>query len=145
MTLLLITCSIYVLLLFQQHRINACPSICSCHGPNVDCSNRGLQTIPSGIPRNVFKLELQFNNLSIIRKDDLKTLRQLRILNLQDNQIHTIDTDAFRDLISLEKLRLNGNKLNHLADGTFASLKQLQRLYAIDFISRIKREKRNHQ
>ncbi len=41
--------------------------------------------------------------------------------------------------------RLNGNKLNHLADGTFASLKQLQRLYAIDFISRIKREKRNHQ
>ncbi|CAF1267962.1 unnamed protein product, partial [Adineta ricciae] len=72
--------------------------------------------------------ELQFNNLSIIRKDDLKSLRQLRILNLQDNQLHTIDSDAFRDLISLEKLRLNGNKLNHLTDGTFASLKQLQRL-----------------
>ncbi|CAF1126727.1 unnamed protein product [Rotaria sordida] len=128
MTLLLLTCSIYVLLLFQSHIIGACPSVCSCHGPNVDCSNRGLQTIPAGIPRNVFKLELQFNNLSIIRKDDFKAFRQLRILNLQDNQIHTIDTDAFRDLISLEKLRLNGNKLNHLADGTFASLKQLQRL-----------------
>ncbi|UJR37599.1 hypothetical protein I4U23_030296 [Adineta vaga] len=128
MTLLLLTCSIYVLLLLQQHITDACPTVCSCHGPNVDCSNRGLQTLPSGIPRNVFKLELQFNNLSIIRKDDLKALRQLRILNLQDNQIHTIDTDAFRDLISLEKLRLNGNKLNHLTDGTFSSLKQLQRL-----------------
>ncbi|CAF0996665.1 unnamed protein product [Adineta steineri] len=74
------------------------------------------------------EVELQFNNLSIIRKDDFKVLRQLRILNLQDNQIHTIDTDAFRDLTSLEKLRLNGNKLNHLVDGTFGSLKQLQRL-----------------
>ncbi|CAF3549950.1 unnamed protein product [Adineta steineri] len=128
MTLLLLSCSIYILLLFQQHITSACPPVCSCHGPNVDCSNRGLQTIPSGIPRNVFKLELQFNNLSIIRKDDFKVLRQLRILNLQDNQIHTIDTDAFRDLTSLEKLRLNGNKLNHLVDGTFGSLKQLQRL-----------------
>jgi hypothetical protein len=37
--------------------------------------------------------------------------------------------------------RLNGNKLNHLADGTFASLKQLQRLYAIPFNSRIQQKK----
>ncbi|CAF0793366.1 unnamed protein product [Didymodactylos carnosus] len=86
----------------------------------------------NSIDRNISKLlllkELQFNNLSIIRKDDLKSLRQLRILNLQDNQIHTIDGESFRDLILLEKLRLNSNKLNHILDGTFSALKQLQRL-----------------
>ncbi|CAF3725088.1 unnamed protein product [Rotaria sordida] len=128
MIIFLLSYSIYILLLFQQHIINACPSVCLCHGPNVDCSNRSLHIIPSGIPKNIFKLDLQLNNLSIIRKDDFKAFRQLRILNLQDNQIHTIDIDAFRDLISLQKLRLNGNKLNHVTDGTLITLKQLQRL-----------------
>ncbi|CAF1141757.1 unnamed protein product [Rotaria sp. Silwood1] len=128
MIIFLLSYSIYILLLFQQHIINACPSVCLCHGPNVDCSNRALHIIPSGISKNVFKLDLQWNNLSIIGKDDFKGFRQLRILNLQDNQIHTIDIDAFRDLISLQKLRLNGNKLNHFTDGTFITLKQLQRL-----------------
>ncbi|CAF4205393.1 unnamed protein product [Rotaria socialis] len=129
MILFLLSYSFYILLLFQQSIIiNACPSVCLCNGPNVDCSNRGLQTIPYGIPKNIFKLDLQLNNLSIIRKDDFKGFRQLRILNIQDNQIHTIDIDAFRELTSLQKLRLNGNKLNHFADGTFITLKQLQRL-----------------
>ncbi|CAF0996746.1 unnamed protein product [Adineta ricciae] len=117
-----------IILFFQLQFINACPSMCSCQGTIVDCSNRNLQVIPSEIPKNVFKLDLQFNNISIIRKDDFKAFRQLRVLNLQDNQIHTIDTDAFRDLTSLEKLRLNGNKVNHFADGMFNTLKQLQRL-----------------
>ncbi|CAF4169366.1 unnamed protein product, partial [Rotaria sp. Silwood2] len=79
MIIFLLSYSIYILLLFQQNTINACPSVCLCHGPNIDCSNRGLHIIPSGIPKNVFKL------------------------NLQDNQIHTINIDAFRDLISLQK------------------------------------------
>ena len=56
MTLVLLTYSIYIVLLFQQHIINACPSVCSCRGANVDCSNRSLQKIPSGIPRDVYKL-----------------------------------------------------------------------------------------
>ncbi|CAF0793384.1 unnamed protein product [Didymodactylos carnosus] len=53
--ILLLTC-IYILLNILPQSIEACPNECTCHGPNVDCSNRGLQQIPLGIPRNVFKL-----------------------------------------------------------------------------------------
>ncbi len=56
MTLVFLSYGIYVILLFQQHIIHACPSVCSCRGANIDCSNRGLQIIPSGIPRDVYKL-----------------------------------------------------------------------------------------
>lgn len=45
-----------ILLFFQQYIINACPSVCLCRGFIVDCSNRNLQEIPSGIPKNVLKL-----------------------------------------------------------------------------------------
>ncbi|CAF1173091.1 unnamed protein product [Didymodactylos carnosus] len=69
--------------------------------------------------------ELQFNNLSIIRKDDFKLLRQLRILNLQDNQIHTIDGESFRDLVSLEKLDLSSNRLRAVNQGMFQGLVEI--------------------
>ncbi|CAF1204795.1 unnamed protein product [Adineta steineri] len=128
MTLILFSSIIFIIVSFQLYFIDACPSVCLCHGVHIDCSNRNLQIIPSGIPKNVFKLDLQFNNLSIIRKDDLKGFRQLRILNLQDNQIHTIDTDAFKDLLSLEKLDLSSNRLRVIKMGMLQGLQDLHNL-----------------
>ena len=56
MTLLRFFFHIVVITLCSASIVSACPSVCSCYGSNVDCSNRGLQSIPAGVPRYVFKL-----------------------------------------------------------------------------------------
>ena len=36
--------------------LGECPHVCSCYGTRVDCTNRDLQEIPSGIPEDVERL-----------------------------------------------------------------------------------------
>ena len=36
--------------------LGECPQVCSCYGTRVDCTNRDLQEIPSGIPEDVERL-----------------------------------------------------------------------------------------
>ncbi|VDK74303.1 unnamed protein product [Onchocerca ochengi] len=46
----------------------------------VICTGQGLLRIPSRIPPDTVRLDLQENKISEIRKNDLKALRRLKIL-----------------------------------------------------------------
>ena len=54
----LITAIVAVILLVGV--ASSCPSVCSCSnhsvGVNVDCSNRGLYSIPTDLPNNTYDL-----------------------------------------------------------------------------------------
>ena len=54
----LITTLVVVILLVGV--VSSCPSVCSCtdtsDGVNVDCKNRGLDSIPTDLPKNTYTL-----------------------------------------------------------------------------------------
>ncbi|XP_070490339.1 protein slit isoform X1 [Chironomus tepperi] len=105
-----------------------CPRLCTCNGHTVDCSHRGLSSVPRKIPLETERLDLQGNNITIIYETDFINLSKLRILQLTDNQLHTIEKDAFADLTGLERLRLNNNKIKALPDNLLASMTSLVRV-----------------
>ncbi|EPB67405.1 hypothetical protein ANCCEY_13503 [Ancylostoma ceylanicum] len=72
--------------------------------------------------------DLQENRISVIRRNDLRHLKQLKILQLMDNHVHSIEEGAFSELEALERLRLNRNRLRLLPDKIFAENKNLHRL-----------------
>ncbi|KAK6765982.1 hypothetical protein RB195_025724 [Necator americanus] len=106
----------------------ACPIRCSCSTNTVICTGLNLTKIPSGIPFGTHRLDLQENRIAVIRRDDLRHLKQLKILQLMDNHIHSIEEGAFSELEALERLRLNRNRLRLLPDKIFAENKNLHRL-----------------
>ncbi|CAL1526459.1 unnamed protein product [Lymnaea stagnalis] len=106
-----------------------CPRECDCRSRGfVDCSFRNLNYVPRGIPKNVQRLDLQGNNLTVIRKSDFQGFGHLRILQLLDNQIQSVEKGAFQDLTSMIRLRLDRNELRSLPDLLFASMTKLERL-----------------
>ncbi|CAG0886312.1 unnamed protein product [Cyprideis torosa] len=119
---------LYGLITFSADgRAHPCPPQCECVGRTVDCSYRGLRSVPEGIPNDAEKIELQGNNLTAILVSDFRHLKKLRSLTLMDNQIHTVESGAFEGLISLERLRLSHNRLGRF-DGLIAGAKKLRRL-----------------
>ena len=49
-----------VAVIFLIGVVSSCPSVCSCtdnaNGPYVDCSGRGLDSIPTDLPNNTYYL-----------------------------------------------------------------------------------------
>ncbi|XP_050396315.1 slit homolog 2 protein [Patella vulgata] len=107
---------------------NSCPRSCQCHHKTIDCSFRNLFHVPKDMARDAEKIDLQGNNITIIRRADFQGMKQLRILQLLDNQIYTIEKGAFVDVISMMRLRLDRNNLVSLPDLLFSSMTDLVRL-----------------
>ncbi|XP_052772750.1 protein slit-like isoform X2 [Mya arenaria] len=105
-----------------------CPLECTCTRSRMDCSFKHIRSIPTPIPPSIKKLDLQGNEISIIKTNDFKGLRHLRSLNLMKNQIQTIERGAFDDLSAMKRLRLDRNQLKHIPDLLFANMPDLQRL-----------------
>ncbi|KAJ8025760.1 Slit-like 2 protein [Holothuria leucospilota] len=105
-----------------------CHRSCSCYGNVMDCRDRGLQDVPSGIPSSVERLYLSGNNISEIRRGDFTGLRALRVITLSDNAIVSIERGAFHGLVSLERLRLNNNRLQNLPELLFSKMGSLYTL-----------------
>ncbi|KAK3600848.1 hypothetical protein CHS0354_014213 [Potamilus streckersoni] len=107
----------------------SCPRECSCSKKKaVDCTNRGLFYVPVGIPLDTSRLDLQGNNITVIRRNDFRGLRQLRILHLLKNNIRSIERGSFQDLVAMERLRLDRNQMSHIPDLLFANMPNLERL-----------------
>ncbi|KAJ8316826.1 hypothetical protein KUTeg_004730 [Tegillarca granosa] len=114
--------------------VNSCPTECVCQRRTVDCSYRKLSYVPQNIPLDTNRLELQGNNITVIRQTDFQGLRNLRILQLLENSIHTVESGAFDDLVEMERLRIDRNKLTALPDMLFSSMPNLQRLVKNDYV-----------
>ncbi|XP_053576365.1 leucine-rich repeat-containing G-protein coupled receptor 4 [Bombina bombina] len=134
-----------------------CPAPCHCDGDGaVDCSGRGLVTVPEGVstfthsldismnnitklPEGAFKgfpyleeLRLAGNDLSFIHSMALSGLKELRVLTLQNNQLKTVPSDALKGLGALQSLRLDANHIVTVPDESFEGLSQLRHLWLDD-------------
>ncbi|XP_048031891.1 slit homolog 3 protein isoform X1 [Megalobrama amblycephala] len=128
-----------------------CPDSCTCSDTVVRCSNRGLRSLPKGIPKDTTELYLEGNLLTSVPKE-LPNLKQLTLLDLSNNsisllapltfsnmtqlatlilsynQIRCVPVHAFDGLRSLRLLTLHGNDLSTIPEGAFSHLTSLSHL-----------------
>ncbi|XP_053487014.1 slit homolog 3 protein [Ictalurus furcatus] len=128
-----------------------CPDPCTCSDTVVRCSNRGLRSLPKGIPKDTTELYLEGNLLTSVPKE-LSNLKQLLLVDLSNNsvssltpfifsnmtqlstlilsynQIRCVPVHAFDGLRSLRLLTLHGNDLSTIPEGAFNHLTSLSHL-----------------
>ena len=112
-----------------------CPRDCFCepHSRNVHCTNKGLMTIPEGIPEDTVELILNQNtflNPDLTRRN-FTGLVKLQKLYMSRCGIATIAVDTFADLTDLVWLDISGNMITFIADHTFRGL-HLKHLFIND-------------
>lgn len=106
-----------------------CPKHCQCYKTTVRCMFQRLQKIPKDIPQTTTTLDLRFNRIKAVNRDDLENVTRLKILLLNNNEIETIDDFALVNLRQLHTLHLNRNKLQKLTENTLAGAENLQNLF----------------
>nr|ABB59073.1 variable lymphocyte receptor A [Eptatretus stoutii] len=104
--------------------------VCTCNDQtkNVDCSGKMLTAIPSNIPTDTDRLELDLNKLSSLPRTAFHGLNKLTNLNLWGNELQTLPPGVFDHLVTLETLGLSNNELKSLPPGIFDKLTKLTRL-----------------
>uniref|UniRef100_A0A7N6B4W0 Slit homolog 1 protein n=1 Tax=Anabas testudineus TaxID=64144 RepID=A0A7N6B4W0_ANATE len=104
-----------------------CPSQCTCMDTVVRCSNKHLQALPRGLPRNVTELYLDGNQLTSVPKE-LATFKYLQLVILSYNSLRCIPPLALSGLRSLRLLSLHGNDISELQQGIFSDVTSLSHL-----------------
>uniref|UniRef100_A0A665UXQ9 Wu:fc23c09 n=1 Tax=Echeneis naucrates TaxID=173247 RepID=A0A665UXQ9_ECHNA len=91
---------------FPYFMENYCPPECVCYGRVVQCSDKGVDRVPYGIPYNA------------------------RYILLMNNYINMIQLDLLNEYVSMEFLVLSNNRLTDGAiEGAFGGVPALKRLY----------------
>uniref|UniRef100_A0A671XZL9 Slit homolog 3 (Drosophila) n=1 Tax=Sparus aurata TaxID=8175 RepID=A0A671XZL9_SPAAU len=90
---------------------SGCPDVCTCSDGVVRCSNRGLHSLPKGIPKDTTELILSYNQIRCIPVHAFDGLKALRLLTLHGNDLSTIPEGAFNHLTALSHLALGANPL----------------------------------
>uniref|UniRef100_A0A8K9VEX9 Leucine rich repeats and transmembrane domains 2 n=1 Tax=Oncorhynchus mykiss TaxID=8022 RepID=A0A8K9VEX9_ONCMY len=122
----------------------ACPPTCFCNATDVDCSGRGLLSMPalthlpvsartlllpnnhlSSLGPGSFRLDLSNNYLDNLPPALFKDLGNLSDLTLHNNSLRALDRDLFQGLVGLRKLDVS---LNGLSDIPLGLLDELQGL-----------------
>nr|ABB21108.1 variable lymphocyte receptor A [Eptatretus stoutii] len=101
--------------------------VCTCNDntKSVDCSSKGLTAIPSNIPTDTDRLELDYNKLSSLPNKAFHNLNKLTFLSLGTNQLQTLPPGVFDHLVELDELHLNYNQLKSLPSGIFDKLTKI--------------------
>ncbi|KAA0722242.1 Matrix-remodeling-associated protein 5 [Triplophysa tibetana] len=109
--------------------VRCCPRACTCQQPTeVHCTFRSLLTVPAGVPKQVERMNLGFNTIS---------LTSLRILQLEGNQLQQLHSATFCTfsilghfpVSSLKQLHLSDNLLTTLSQRMFAGMPYLENLF----------------
>ncbi|XP_067848065.1 leucine-rich repeat transmembrane protein FLRT2 [Heptranchias perlo] len=130
-----------------------CPSECRCDKKFVYCNDRGLTSVPAGIPEGAAILYLQnnvINNagfpLDLRNVLSVQTVylygneldefpvnlpKNVKELHLQENNIQTVSREALGQLQKLEKLHLDDNSISTVGieDGAFREAANLKLLF----------------
>ncbi len=97
---------------------------------NVDCSRRGLTSVPENLPRWTVHLDLHGNDIKEVHPNtSVKFPCNITHLDLSDNDLQILDPEAFGCLHLLETLNLAGNKLclpTGYPEGVFRDLTALR-------------------
>nr|XP_015216979.1 PREDICTED: toll-like receptor 8 [Lepisosteus oculatus] len=95
----------------------------------LDISYNKLNKIPStvyaSLPQNISKLCLSHNELTCFDWEELKHLRQLKVLDLQHNKLTKVSADLTNYTKTLQILNLSYNRITHLFDGFLRGAKSL--------------------
>lgn len=102
-----------------------CPEQCTCVETVVRCSNRGLRTLPKGMPKDVTELYLEGNHLTAVPKE-LSTFRQLTLIDLSNNSISMLTNHTFSNMSHLSTLILSYNRLRCIPVHAFNGLRSLR-------------------
>ena len=86
----------------------------TCSSLNMRNQNPKLTKVSSGLPTNIIKLDLAFNEISELGADNFTGMTSMEELNLEANVIAHIDDLAFLSCLSLTNLNLRNNKIVHM-------------------------------
>ncbi|KAL0967208.1 hypothetical protein UPYG_G00249190 [Umbra pygmaea] len=107
-----------------------CPPSCLCNATEVDCSGRGLRSMPAlaHLPVSTRILLLPNNRLSSLGAGAFSNLTSLERLDLSHNYLDNLPAGLFRDLVNLSQLTLHNNSLTALDRDLFQGLAGLRKL-----------------
>lgn len=80
----------------------------------ADCKGLRLDNVPITLPDSLEELDLSFNTIQVIRKEDFSRLSHLRVLKINFNNISLIMDDAFQGNPLLEELSLFNNSMREI-------------------------------
>lgn len=112
----------------------ACPSQCICKWKNgkryVECLDKDLKQIPSGLDPETQVLDFTGNDLQFLSKEIFQKsgLIELQKIYLQSCRIHNIDNYAFKGVANLVELDLSNNHLSVIPTPNFIYFPSLMRL-----------------
>ncbi|XP_076334736.1 leucine-rich repeat neuronal protein 1-like [Tachypleus tridentatus] len=110
----------------------SCPVTCNCLLLIVNCSSRGLLSLPAEIPLKTESLLVSENQITNF-DNKMPFLPRLLELNLSNNQIKQLGRiSIFQNLTELRLLDLSKNKFRSLFNGVFCSLHKLETLIIAD-------------
>ncbi|XP_047189662.1 slit homolog 1 protein-like isoform X2 [Scophthalmus maximus] len=104
-----------------------CPNQCTCMDTVVRCSNKHLQGLPRGLPRNVTELYLDGNQFTSVPKD-LASFKYLQLVDLSNNKISSLSDDSFSNMSQLTTLILSYNSLRCIPPLALGGLRSLRLL-----------------
>lgn len=111
-----------------------CPAVCSCKWKGgrrtVECADRALITVPTGVDPDTQVLDLSGNNLQILPNETFARagLANLQKVYLRNCRIGQIDETAFRGLTNLVELDLSNNLLTAVPSHVFRDVPYLRDL-----------------
>ncbi len=106
---------------------SACPSFCSCvrRATVVSCRGHYLNAVPP-LPFNAEFLDLDHNDISIVRNHTFDDSPNIRVVSLESNGIIHLEAAAFVSLSNLEVLRLGNNRISQLPKNIFYHNRNLE-------------------
>ncbi|XP_051867008.1 leucine-rich repeat transmembrane protein FLRT3 [Pristis pectinata] len=140
-------------LMMQSVTVGSCPSVCRCDRGFVYCNDRGLTSIPTGIPEDSTTLFLQNNQiknagiprelLNLVKVETIYLYRNsldefptnipkyIKELHLQENNIRAISLDSLSKIPYLERLHLDDNSVSAVSieEGAFRDSKYLRLIF----------------
>ncbi|KAG5267554.1 hypothetical protein AALO_G00223020 [Alosa alosa] len=104
-----------------------CPSDCACYGRVVQCSDKGVDKVPFGIPYNSRYVLLMNNRIDSIQLDLLSEYLSMEFLVLSNNRLTDSSVEgSFEGVQNLKRLYLDRNLLQSIPADLPASLEELR-------------------
>ncbi|XP_061571229.1 wu:fc23c09 [Cololabis saira] len=112
---------------FPYFKDDFCPAECSCYGRVVQCSDKGIDQIPYGIPYNARYVLLMNNRIGSIQLDLLSEYVSMEFLVLSNNELTDGTLEgAFEGIPALKRLYLDRNLLESVPVDLPVSLEELR-------------------
>ena len=95
---------------------------------SADCTHRNLTDVPQNLFSNIRRLDLSYNQITLLRNTSFLAYLQLVELDFFGNQIYYIEMGTFYPLVYIEFLSLLGNPVHNLNGDMFQWMCELQHL-----------------